>query len=74
MSAWWIAVLLAAGWGPVFYIDLFYSHDPKLARGFGIGWAMGIALPCAFLAGLSVLVQLFRALIFLWVELRESSK
>ena len=74
MTAWWIAIVLAVGWGPVLYIDLFYPHDLKLARGFGIGWGMGIALPSMFIAVLLVLVQAFRALMFLWNELRGSSK
>jgi len=60
-SAWWIPVLIAVGWGPIEFCDIFGVGS---AEEFGMPWGMGVALPCTYLAALSVPVQAFRLLMF----------
>jgi hypothetical protein len=59
-SAWWIPILLALGWGPLYIADILYSQDGQVTEGFGMPWGMAVALPCTLAAELSVLVQACR--------------
>jgi len=65
-SAWWVPVLLIAGWGPLFIADLLYPGDWKVGEGFGMPWGMAVALPCTVLAVISVPVQAFRLFSYFW--------
>jgi hypothetical protein len=62
-SAWWIPILLLVAWGSLLSVDIFHLDGPGED-----GWtfAMGnlVALPCTVGALLSVLVQIFRLLIY----------
>jgi hypothetical protein len=64
-SAWWIPILLAVGWIPLYIADfLTKPGDWATGENFGMAWGMGIALPFSALAVLSVLVQAFRFLMY----------
>ena len=61
-SAWWIPILLALGWGPLYLMDLFMSRENW---GPAMAWGMAVAVPCTFVAALSVLVQACRLFAYL---------
>jgi hypothetical protein len=73
-SAWWVPVLLGVGWGPLFVADLLYPQNWKVAEGFGMGWGIGIALPCTVLSAVSVVAQAFRLIAYFRSRPKPASK
>jgi hypothetical protein len=73
-SAWWVAILLAVGWGPLLISDILYPKKWEAAEGFGMPWGIAVALPCTLLAALSLPIQIFRLLIYLLNRPRKSLK
>jgi hypothetical protein len=67
-SAWWIPILLAVGWGPLFADDLIYGNVSNSGMnpgmGFAMAWGMGVALPCTLSAVVSIVVQAFKLLLY----------
>jgi hypothetical protein len=63
LSAWWIPILLVIGWGALSFDDLFHLDGPGED-----GWifAIGnlITLPCSVAAMLSILLQMFRLVMY----------
>ena len=62
-SVWWIPILLAFGWGPMYLMDIF-PIPGDWGVGMAWGWGMGIALPCTIASALSVLAQAFRLFMY----------
>jgi hypothetical protein len=63
-SAWWIPVLLAVGWAPLYLVD--FIHNGELRKGFAMLWGVGITIPCSELTVISVTIQAFRLLSYFW--------
>jgi hypothetical protein len=73
-SAWWIPVLVAIGWGPLFMAGFFLNSNRSDAASFGMAWGMAITFPCTFLAVKSVPVQMFRLLMYFVNRVKPISK
>jgi hypothetical protein len=74
LSAWWIPILAALGWGPLYITGILYPNDWKVAENFGMAWGMAVAFPCTFAAAISVLVQICRLFTYFINRPRTVSK
>jgi hypothetical protein len=63
MSAWWIPILLTFGWGALFLVDIFHLDGPG-EDGWTLAIGNGIAIPCTLAAVISIVVQVFRLLMY----------
>lgn len=65
VSAWWIPVILGLGWLPLLGADIALKYWPHLndnyqLAAFGMAWGFDVAFPSIVLAGISIMVQIFR--------------
>jgi hypothetical protein len=73
LSAWWIAILLAVGWGPLALDDLLQHFFPSLnanyqGSAFAMAWGLTATLLCSGLAAACLLIQIGRIVIILVIR------
>jgi hypothetical protein len=72
-SAWWIPIFLAVGLGSLFSVDILHL-DGSGEDGWTFAIGNLVALPCTAGALLSLLVQVFRLLMYFVNRLKPISK
>jgi len=73
LSAWWIVIFVAIGWGPLVIADSLLKVFPALDKNyavsaFGMSWGLTVALGCTGLSGLSSVCQLIRLFSYLLIR------